>query len=230
MNRYPLSHGSADSPQIRVIVVDDQAVVRAGFVSILSTFEGITLAGEAGDGETAVLQARVLRPDVILMDVQMPGMDGITATEIITENTASKVIILTTFEDDDYLFRGLSAGASGYLLKTCEPEELVSAIRGVVKGHGHLSGAVTRRVIERVDTTNPMDKHDPRLDQLTRRELDVLTEVARGLTNAEVAMTLGVSVTTVKTHLSNCFAKLQLRDRVQLVIFAYESGLILSGE
>lgn len=217
---------SGEGETIRVVVVDDQAVVRAGFVSILRAIEGLTLVGEASDGETAVRQARALRPDVILMDVQMPGMGGIAATEAITASTTAKVIILTTFEDDEYLFAGLRAGASGYLLKTCPPEELVLAIRGVVRGHGHLPASLTPRVIERIDTGPLAPEHDPRLDLLTRREVDVLCEVARGLSNLEVADVLGVSVTTVKTHLSNCLAKLQLRDRVQLVVFAYESGLV----
>lgn len=224
----------------RVLLVDDHRLVRSGFSLILSVEEDLEVVGEANDGAEAVRLSRELRPDVVLMDVQMPVMDGIEATRRIVADDLARVVILTTFDQDDYVFAGLGAGASGFLLKNSDAEHLVEAVRAVAGGHALLAPEVTRRVIEQM--TGPHGTHgtngaaaacgmrDPRLDELTPRELEVLGLVGRGLSNAEVAARLFVGEATVKTHLSNVFAKLHLRDRVQAVVLAYEAGLILPGD
>jgi DNA-binding NarL/FixJ family response regulator len=223
----------------RVLLVDDHRLVRSGFSLILSVEDDLEVVGEASDGVEAVRLTRELRPDVVLMDVQMPVMDGIEATRRIVADDLSKVVILTTFDRDDYVFAGLGAGASGFLLKNSDAEHLVEAVRAVAGGHALLAPEVTRRVIAQmteapgrtalVGTATPPTR-DPRLDELTPRELEVLGLVGRGLSNAEVAARLFVGEATVKTHLSNVFAKLHLRDRVQAVVLAYEAGLILPGD
>ncbi len=227
----------------RVLLVDDQQLVRSGFSLILSVEDDLEVVGEASDGAEAVRLTRELRPDVVLMDVQMPVMDGIDATRAIVAEDLSKVLILTTFDRDDYVFSGLTAGASGFLLKNSDAEHLIEAVRTVADGHALLAPEVTRRVIEQM--THPREatgRHtgaavpqprallDPRLADLTPRELEVLVLVGRGLSNAEIAIELFVGEATVKTHLSNVFSKLHLRDRVQAVVLAYEAGLILPGD
>ena len=223
---------------VRVLLVDDQLLVRSGFSLILSVEDDIEVIGQASDGEEAVRLTRELRPDVVLMDVQMPVMDGIEATRRIVADDLARVVILTTFDRDDYVFAGLAAGASGFLLKNADADHLIEAVRAVAGGHALLAPEVTRRVIEQM-TNGPVadaraaprrDDRDPRLDELTPRELEVLGLVGRGLSNAEIAGRLFVGEATVKTHLSNVFAKLHLRDRVQAVVLAYEAGLILRGD
>ncbi|KRC92309.1 LuxR family transcriptional regulator [Terrabacter sp. Root85] len=223
---------------VRVLLVDDQLLVRSGFSLILSVEDDIEVIGQASDGEEAVRLTRELRPDVVLMDVQMPVMDGIEATRRIVADDLARVVILTTFDRDDYVFAGLTAGASGFLLKNADADHLIEAVRAVSGGHALLAPEVTRRVIEQM-TNGPVvdaqaaprrDDRDPRLDDLTPRELEVLGLVGRGLSNAEIAGRLFVGEATVKTHLSNVFAKLHLRDRVQAVVLAYEAGLILRGD
>ena len=216
---------------IRVLLVDDDALMRAGLAAILSSDEGIDVVGEAGDGRAAVEAVRELRPDVVLMDVRMPGLDGIAATrEIVATDGAVRVVILTTFEDDDYIFGALTAGASGFLLKRTSPELLIDAIGAVAAGDSLLSPSVTRRVIDRMAALPSGEAVlDRRLETLTAREREVLEELARGLSNAEIAAALVIEESTVKTHVKRILMKLGLRDRVQAVIFAYESGLIRPG-
>jgi DNA-binding NarL/FixJ family response regulator len=219
---------------LRVVVVDDQALVRSGVSMILGVEPDLEVVGEASDGRAAVEVVTRMRPDVVLMDVQMPGTDGIEATREIVARDLAKVIILTTFDRDDYLVDGLRAGASGFLLKNAEPEKLVDAVRVVGSGHALLAPEVTRRVIERMttgDTTHTPEKRSPatpskELDLLTNREHEVLVLVGKGLSNAEIATELFVGEATVKTHVSNVLAKLHLRDRVQAVVLAHEAGLI----
>ena len=226
------------SAPVRVLLVDDQLLVRSGFSLILSVEDDIEVIGQASDGEEAVRLTRELRPDVVLMDVQMPVMDGIEATRRIVADDLANVVILTTFDRDDYVFAGLAAGASGFLLKNADADHLIEAVRAVSGGHALLAPEVTRRVIEQMTNGSVADAQaaprqvdrDPRLDDLTPRELEVLGLVGRGLSNAEIAGRLFVGEATVKTHLSNVFAKLHLRDRVQAVVLAYEAGLILRGD
>lgn len=272
------------STSLRVVVVDDQQLVRSGFSMILSVEPGIEVVGEASDGRAAIELVERLRPDLVLMDVQMPVMDGIEATREIASRNLGRVIILTTFDRDDYLIDALRAGASGFLLKNAEPERLIDAVRVVGSGHALLAPEVTRRVIEKMrsadsaaatgsryaggppghaasppgpartanvaspdpaSTANPAfaagqppsdgactayRKHGRALAGLTQREHEVLILVGRGLSNAEIAAELFVGEATVKTHVSNCLAKLQLRDRVQAVVLAHEAGLIPAGE
>lgn len=215
------------SPVTRVLLVDDHAMVRSGFRLMLSVEADIEVVGEASTGMEAVIQARALRPDVILMDVQMPGMDGIEATRTVVAEDLGKVVILTTFDRDDYLFDALAAGASGFMLKNAEPESLVESVRAVASGHALLAPEVTRRVIEAMSSGRVSDRPEPpELRSLTDRERETLVLLARGLSNAEIAATLFLGEATVKTHVSNCLAKLHLRDRVQAVVYAYEAGLV----
>ncbi len=219
------------TPPIRVLLVDDQPLLRTGFRMILSAESDITVVGEATEGASAIEQARRLNPDVVLMDIRMPGMDGIAATRALAgpgvENPI-KVLILTTFGLDEYVVESLRAGASGFLLKDAPPEDLVEAIRIVAAGDALLAPSVTRRLLDRIASHLPSAKETtiPALSQLTERELEVLKLMARGLSNAEIAEKLVVSETTVKTHVSRVLSKLEIRDRVQAVILAYETGLV----
>ena len=217
---------------IKVVLADDQRLVRAGFRSILEDEDDIEVVGEAADGAAAVDLVGREQPDVVLMDIQMAGMDGLTATERIvgSGDLPTKVVILTTFEVDEYVFRAIRSGASGFLLKNAPPSDLVDAVRAVADGGALLAPSVTRRLIEAfaaVAPTPPAGR--ARLAALTEREAEVLTLVARGLSNVEIAERLVVGEATVKTHVSNVLAKLDVRDRVQAVVFAYESGLIAPG-
>lgn len=219
-------------PPIRVLVVDDQALVRAGFRMILEAEDDLEVVAEAADGDEAVRGVRRHRPHVVLMDVRMPGLDGIEATRrlLAHDGDAPAVLILTTFDLDEYVFAALRAGASGFLLKDTPPDELVHAIRVVAEGEALLSPSVTRRLIEEF-AHQPARAPDSglALSELTERELDVLRLVARGLSNAEIAGELVVGETTVKTHVGRILTKLGLRDRVQAVVLAYESGLVQPG-
>ena len=224
------------SGPVRVLLVDDQALVRSGFRLILSVEDDIEVIGEAADGAAAVDEARRLRPDIVLMDVQMPGVDGIRATQDIVAQDLGRVIVLTTFDRDDYLFAALRAGASGFLLKNAEPDHLVEAVRRVAGGHALLAPEVTRRVIQQMvessaaaqERTQPPDAPRPgrQLPDLTGRESEVLGLLGSGLSNAEIAERLVIGETTVKTHVSNLLAKLGVRDRVQAVVRAHEAGLV----
>ncbi len=216
---------------IRVLLVDDQPLLRTGFRMILSAEPDLQVVGEAGEGAAAVELARRLRPDVVLMDIRMPGMDGIQATRALAGPGVEdplKVLMLTTFGQDEYVVESLRAGASGFLLKDAPAEDLVEAIRVIAAGEALLAPSVTRRLLDRVASRLPPahDNKIPALSELTERELEVLKLVARGLSNAEIAERLVVSETTVKTHVSRILGKLDLRDRVQIVILAYETGLI----
>jgi DNA-binding NarL/FixJ family response regulator len=215
---------------MRVLLVDDQELVRAGFRMILSVESEIEVVGEAANGERAVELAVELRPDVVLMDVQMPGLDGIAATQRIVSAGVGKVVILTTFDRDDYLFESLGAGASGFLLKNTAPEDLVEAIQVVHSGHALLAPEVTRRVIKRFTGGGERVYRPDLVAVLTEREREVLGLIARGLTNTEIANQLFVGEATVKTHVSRVLLKLGLRDRVQAVVFAYECGLVIPGD
>lgn len=215
---------------LRLVLADDHALVRSGFRMILSVEDDMDVVGEASDGAEAVALAEQLRPDVVLMDVQMPGLDGIEATRQLVAAGHGRVVVLTTFDRDDYLFDALRAGASGFLLKNAAPEDLVEAVRSVARGHALLAPEVTRRVIERFAGAPGGGYRPDRLTGLTDREREVLAAVARGLSNAEIAGRLFVGEATVKTHVSRVLAKLDLRDRVQAVVFAYECGLVSPGE
>lgn len=216
---------------IRVLVVDDQALVRAGFRTILESEPGIAVVGEAADGGGAIDAAGALRPDVICMDVQMPGMDGLEATRRLLDAASPAhpaVLMLTTFDREDYLFEALRAGASGFLLKNASPEDLVDAVRVVARGDALLSPEVTRRVIARFSTAAPpAPAHRP--PELTDREYEVLVQLARGASNAEIAGALYLGEATVKTHVSRVLTKLGLRDRTHAVVFAYEHGIVAPG-
>jgi DNA-binding NarL/FixJ family response regulator len=214
---------------IRVTVADDQAVVRAGIAAILDAEPDLCVVGQAADGDTAVELALSARPDVALMDVRMPGIGGLAATAAITERSpGTRVLVLTTFGLDEYLFAALRAGAAGFLLKDTEPERVIDAVRVVHGGAALLDPAVTRRLIDRfADGPGPLDT--ARLGLLTPRETEVLRQVARGLSNAEIAAVLGVSPPTVKDHVSVLLGKLGVRDRVQATIAAYETGLVRPG-
>jgi len=224
----------AQGNPIGVLIVDDQALVRAGFRMILEIEPDITVVGEAVDGDDAVTQTDALRPDVVLMDVRMPGTDGIAATRRLMAdgNGGTRVVMLTTFDMDEYVYEALRAGASGFLLKDVQPELLVAGIRAVHSGDSLLAPTVTRRMIEsyldRPRTTTVASRRQ--LDSLTPRERETLQHLARGLTNAEIAAELFLSETTVKTHVGRVLMKLGLRDRVQAVIYAYESGLVAGAE
>jgi DNA-binding NarL/FixJ family response regulator len=218
-----------DQP-VRVLLVDDDDLMRAGLRSVLSSDETIEVVGEAGDGREALGEVRTLRPDLVLMDIRMPELDGIAATrEVLAVEPHVKVVVLTTFEEDDYIFEALSAGASGFLLKRTKPEELIAAIHTVADGDSLLSPSVTRRVIDRMATQPVAGLSGARLDDLTPREREVLELVARGHSNREIADEFVIEESTVKTHVKRILMKLGLRDRVQAVIFAYESGLTPPG-
>ena len=216
---------------VRVLIADDDDLMRAGLKAVLSSDDEIEVMGEAGDGRTAIQQARAGRPDVVLMDVRMPDLDGISATrELLAVSPEIKVAILTTFERDEYIFGALSAGASGFLLKRTKPEELIAAIHTLAAGDSLLSPSVTTRVIERMagQPVTPSEA-SKRLDELTPSEREVLELIGRGLSNGEIAAAFFIEESTVKTHVKRILMKLALRDRVQAVIFAYESGLVSPG-
>jgi len=219
---------------VRVLLVDDQPLLRTGFKLILEAEPDVAVVGEAGDGGHAVELTRTLLPDVVLMDVRMPGMDGIEATRRIVRDPSAhrpRVLVLTTFDLDEYIVEALRGGASGFLLKDVPPEELVAAIRVVAKGEAIVAPSVTRRLLDRFASRLPpvSDTPPPGVSHLTEREREVLRLMARGLSNSEIAAQLVVSETTVKTHVGNVLAKLDLRDRVQAVVFAYENGLVHPG-
>ncbi len=217
----------------RVLIVDDQSLVRAGFRMILESEPEIEVVGEAADGLTAVLAARETQPDVILMDVRMPNVDGLEATRRLLDgkDEGPRILILTTFDLDEYVYEALRAGASGFLLKDTPPEQLVEASRVVAGGDALLSPAVTRRVISEFVRRPPAVRPTaPGLEDLTARELEILRLIARGLSNAEIASEAFVSETTVKTHVARILMKLRLRDRVQAVVFAYEHGIVQAGD
>jgi DNA-binding NarL/FixJ family response regulator len=216
---------------VRVLIVDDDDLMRAGLNSVLASDDSIQVVGEIGDGGEAVPATREHRPHVVLMDIRMPGLDGIAATrDVLAASPEVKVVMLTTFEDDDYIFGALNAGASGFLLKRTRPEELIAAIHTVAAGDSLLSPSVTRRVIDRMAREPPVELSSSRqLDSLTRREREVLEHVAQGLSNGEIAATLFIEESTVKSHVKRILMKLRLRDRVQAVIFAYESGVTRPG-
>ena len=222
----------SDQRNISVLIADDQALVRDGFTMILSAQPDLTVVAEAADGAEAIRMARELHPDVVIMDIRMPNVDGIEATTAICSDTSAKVLVLTTFDVDEYVYDALRAGASGFLLKDIRRDELVEAVRVVAAGEALLAPAVTRRLIAdlvaRARPTSP--RVDAQLATLTARETEALRLVAQGLSNAEVAAELYVSEHTVKTHVSSMLSKLGLRDRVQAVVLAYESGLVLPGE
>ncbi|MFF5208303.1 response regulator [Streptosporangium sp. NPDC000396] len=215
---------------IRVLLVDDEPLLRMAFTMVLEAQPDMEAVGEAGDGAEAVRLARQLRPDLVLMDVRMPGTDGIEATRRITRSCRqTRVLILTTFDLDEYAFAGLKAGASGFLLKNALPEELLAAIRNIAAGDAVVSPRITRRLLENFAHQLPsgdVPASDERLQRLTPREREVLIEVARGLSNTEIAAGLHLSEATVKTHLGRILLKLELRDRVQAVVFAYENRLM----
>lgn len=223
---------------IRVLVADDQAVVRAGFRVILGAATGIEVVGEAADGLAAAQRAAALRPDVVLMDVQMPGCDGIEGTRRIAalDGDAVRVLVVTTFDLDEYVYAALRAGASGFVLKDIDPDDLVTAVRTIHSGHALLAPAVTGRLIREFVQASPgpgssrpaPGESDPH-PLLTQREREVLALVARGMSNSEIAEQMYVAETTVKTHVAHMLRKLELRDRVQLVVFAFETGLAASG-
>ena len=217
---------------ISVLLADDQALVRAGFRALLDDQEDIEVVGEAEEGEEAIKVTRELSPDVVLMDIRMPGLDGLAATRVITADerlSSVRIVILTTFELDEYVFEALRAGASGFLVKDTEPRELVRAVRAVADGEALLSPSVSRRLIAEFATRAKEPVRSPELDHLTDREREVMTLVAEGLSNEEIAERLFVSPATAKTHVSRAMVKLNARDRAQLVVFAYESGLARPG-
>ncbi|MFI6474358.1 response regulator [Streptomyces sp. NPDC050516] len=212
---------------IRVLVAEDQSAVRAGLVLILSSAPDIEVVGEAADGERAVVLARELRPDLVLMDIQMPKLDGVSATALVTGERLADVLVLTTFDLDEYVFGALRAGASGFLLKNTDAKDLIEAVRTVARGEGLIAPAVTRRLIaEFASAPHPVARRRPAaLDTLTRREGEVLSCLGRGLSNAEIAVRLDMAEATVKTHVSRLLGKLELRSRVQAAVLAQELGI-----
>jgi DNA-binding NarL/FixJ family response regulator len=219
---------------VSVLIADDQALVRAGFRSILESQPGIKVVGEAADGRDAVALAGHRRPDVVLMDIQMPDLDGLEATRRIVENAAPDhsiaVLMLTTFDLNEYVYEALRAGASGFLLKDVPPEDLIAAVRVVAAGDGLIAPTITKRLIEQFARTAPASAPPAGLAELTPRELEVLTLIARGLSNGEIAAELVISGATVKTHVKRVLSKLGARDRVQAVVAAYEAGLVAPGD
>ena len=218
---------------IRVAIVDDQELVRTGFRMILESEDDFEVVGEAADGRAGLEMVRIHKPDVVLMDVRMPVMDGVEATKRLEANTSTRVIIVTTFDLDEYVFAALRFGASGFLLKDAPADQLISAIRVVASGEALLSPSITKRLIERFQTEPPAaapSAEQPVFEQLTEREAEVLIELAKGLSNAEIAEKLFVSETTVKTHVGRVLTKLDVRDRVQAVVMAYESGVVQPGQ
>ena len=222
------------APPIKVLVVDDQALVRAGFRALIDSEDDLEVVGEASDGEEALERIGALRPDVVLMDIRMPRLDGIEATRRLAADPRLgevRLIILTTFETDAYVFEALRAGASGFLVKDTEPAELLRAVRVVAGGEALLSPGVTRRLIaEFASAAAPIERPSPRLEALTEREREVMALVAAGLSNDEIAARLVVSPATAKTHVSRVMGKLDARDRAQVVVAAYESGLVRPGQ
>jgi DNA-binding NarL/FixJ family response regulator len=223
---------------IRILIADDQALVRAGFKMILDAEDDLEVVGEASDGLEAVAMARELRPDVVLMDIRMPELDGIEATRMVAEGSRTgdedpiRVLMLTTFDLNEYVYEALRAGASGFLLKDVPPEQLAEGIRVVAGGDALLAPSITKRLIQEFATAAPSGSPEPPpgLDELTDRELEVFKLIARGLSNAEIAAELVVSETTVKTHVARVLMKLGLRDRVQAVVLAYETGVAVPGQ
>jgi DNA-binding NarL/FixJ family response regulator len=215
---------------MRVLVADDQDLFRGGFALILNAHDDISVIGEAADGAEAIEKAVALAPDLVLMDIRMPNVDGVAATAEICRRTRAKVLVLTMYDDDEHVYDALRAGASGFLLKDVRRDDLVRAVRLVAAGESLLAPSVTRRLIEDVVRRgSPRPALRRRIGELTEREIDTLRQVARGLSNAEIATELVVSEHTVKTHVSNVLTKLGLRDRAQAVVFAYESGLVVAG-
>jgi DNA-binding NarL/FixJ family response regulator len=215
---------------IRVLIADDQSLVRAGFRLVLENHPDLEVVGEASNGHEAVHSAARLKPDVVLMDIRMPELDGIAATRTITARHPARVLVLTTYDLDEYVYDALQAGASGFLLKDTPPAQLADGIRAVASGEALLAPTVTRRLIEEFARLGPSRRARPaELDELTPRELEVLRLLARGMSNAEIAATLVLGDTTVKTHVAHVLTKLGLRDRVQAVVLAYESGLVVPG-
>jgi DNA-binding NarL/FixJ family response regulator len=215
---------------IRVLIADDQSLVRAGFRLVLENHDDIEVVGEASNGEEAIHSAGRLEPDVVLMDIRMPALDGIAATREITARHSAKVLVLTTYDLDEYVYDALRAGASGFLLKDTPPAQLADGIRAVASGEALLAPTVTRRLIEEFARFGQARRaRPPELDELTPRELDVLRLLARGMSNAEIAETLVLGDTTIKTHVAHVLGKLGVRDRVQAVVLAYETGLVVPG-
>lgn len=216
---------------IRVVLVDDQELMRVGFRMVLGAQPDMEIVGEAGDGDAAVRLAAELRPDVVLMDVRMPVLDGVEATKLITEAGTAKVLVMTTFDLDEYALTALRNGASGFMLKDTPPDHLVAALRSVASGDAVVSPSVTRRLLDRfLGATGGQLRDASVLDALTEREREVLVLMAQGLSNTEIARKLFLSEATVKTHVGRVLAKLELRDRVQAVVLAYETGLVRPGE
>ena len=215
----------------RVLIADDQALVRAGFRKILESEPDLAVVGDTGDGAAALAAARHLTPDVVLMDIRMPGIDGLEATRRLTrELPATRVLIVTTFGRNEYVFEALRAGASGFLLKDAPPEELIAAVRIIAAGDALLAPAITNAVITEFVRRSPRAQPSPALDALTGREREVLQLVARGLANSEIAARLFISEATIRTHIGHVLTKLGLRDRVQAVIYAYETGMLQPGQ
>jgi DNA-binding NarL/FixJ family response regulator len=217
---------------MKVLIADDQALVRAGFRAILETEDDIRVVGEAGDGHEAVEQSRALRPDVVLMDIRMPVLDGLEATRrVLRHPDPPHVLVLTTFDQDEYVYESMKAGASGFILKSAPRDQLVHAVRVVAGGEALVAPSITRRLIEQFVRRPPVGSGTPeQVSELSARELDVLRHVARGMSNAEIAAALFLSEATVKTHVAHILGKLALRDRVQAVVLAYECGLLRPGE